>query len=87
LRELSEKLGTTAYLLDNADELQADWLEGKQRVGLTAGASAPEVLVQRVVSRLAELGVTNVEEDNGLREDIEFSLPRELKIDVTSLRK
>jgi len=87
LRELSEKLGTTAYLLDNAGELKAEWLEGKQRVGLTAGASAPEVLVQQVVSRLAELGVTNVEEDNGLREDIEFSLPRELKIDVTSLRK
>jgi 4-hydroxy-3-methylbut-2-enyl diphosphate reductase len=87
LRELSEKLGTSAYLLDNADELQPEWLEGKQRVGLTAGASAPEVLVQQVVSRLAELGVTEVEEDDGLREDIEFSLPRELKIDVTSLRK
>lgn len=87
LRELSEKLGTTAYLLDNADELQPEWLEGKQRVGLTAGASAPEVLVQQVVTRLAEMGVTNVEEDNGLRENIEFSLPRELKIDVTSLRK
>jgi 4-hydroxy-3-methylbut-2-enyl diphosphate reductase len=87
LRELSEKLGTTAYLLDNADELQPEWLEGKQRVGLTAGASAPEVLVQQVVTRLSEMGVTNVEEDNGLREDIEFSLPRELKIDVTSLRK
>ncbi len=87
LRELSEKLGTTAYLLDNANELQPEWLEGKQRVGLTAGASAPEVLVQQVVTRLAEMGVTNVEEDNGLRENIEFSLPRELKIDVTSLRK
>jgi 4-hydroxy-3-methylbut-2-enyl diphosphate reductase len=87
LRELSEKLGTAAYLLDNADELLPEWLEGKQRVGLTAGASAPEVLVQQVVSRLAEMGVTNVEEDNGLRENIEFSLPRELKIDVTSLRK
>jgi 4-hydroxy-3-methylbut-2-enyl diphosphate reductase len=87
LRELSEKLGTSAYLLDNANELQPEWLEGKQRVGLTAGASAPEVLVQQVVSKLAELGVTNVEEDDGLREDIEFSLPRELKIDVTSLRK
>jgi 4-hydroxy-3-methylbut-2-enyl diphosphate reductase len=87
LRELSEKLGTNAYLLDNADEIRSEWLEGKQRVGLTAGASAPEVLVQQVVSRLAELGVTEVEEDDGLREDIEFSLPRELKIDVTSLRK
>lgn len=87
LRELSEKLGTSAYLLDNADELEPKWLEGKQRIGLTAGASAPEVLVQQVVKRLAELGVNEVSEDDGLRENIEFSLPRELKIDVTSLRK
>lgn len=87
LRELSEKLGTQAYLLDNAEEIQADWFEGKQRIGLTAGASAPEILVQQVVSRLSELGVVDVLEDDGLREDIEFSLPRELKIDVSSLRK
>jgi 4-hydroxy-3-methylbut-2-enyl diphosphate reductase len=87
LRELSEKLGTQAYLLDNAEEIQADWFEGKQRIGLTAGASAPEILVQQVVSRLSELGVVDVQEDDGLREDIEFSLPRELKIDVSSLRK
>jgi len=87
LRELSEKLGTQAYLLDNAEEIQAEWFEGKQRIGLTAGASAPEILVQQVVSRLSELGVVDVQEDDGLREDIEFSLPRELKIDVSSLRK
>ncbi len=87
LRELSEKLGTPAYLLDNAGEIQADWFEGKHRIGLTAGASAPEILVQQVVARLDELGVKDVQEDNGLREDIEFSLPRELKIDVSSLRK
>lgn len=87
LRELSEKLGTAAYLLDNAGEIQSHWLEGKQRIGLTAGASAPEILVQQVVERLSELGVESVNEDQGLRENIEFSLPRELKIDVTSLRK
>lgn len=87
LRELSEKLGTTAYLLDNAEEIQPEWLEGKQRIGLTAGASAPEVLVQQVVNRLSELGVSTAREDAGLREDIEFSLPKELKIDITSLRK
>jgi len=87
LRELSEKLGTTAYLLDNAEEIKPEWLEGKQRIGLTAGASAPEVLVQQVVGRLAELGVTTAREGDGLREDIEFSLPKELKIDITSLRK
>lgn len=87
LRELSEKLGTSAYLLDNAKELEPAWLEDKHRVGLTAGASAPEILVKQVVDRLAELGVEAVREDEGLRENIEFSLPRELKIDVTSLRK
>jgi 4-hydroxy-3-methylbut-2-enyl diphosphate reductase len=87
LRELSEKLGTQAYLLDNAEQLQADWLQDKTRVGLTAGASAPEILVQQVVDKLNELGVSVAREDEGLRENIEFSLPRELKIDVTSLRK
>jgi 4-hydroxy-3-methylbut-2-enyl diphosphate reductase len=87
LRELSEKLGTTAYLLDNAQQLESTWLQDKHRVGLTAGASAPEILVEQVVDKLAEFGVTAVREDEGLRENIEFSLPRELKIDVTSLRK
>lgn len=87
LRELSEKLGTTAYLLDNAQQLEQTWLQDKHRVGLTAGASAPEILVEQVVDKLAEFGVTAVREDEGLRENIEFSLPRELKIDVTSLRK
>ncbi|WP_438970076.1 4-hydroxy-3-methylbut-2-enyl diphosphate reductase [Methylophaga sp.] len=87
LRELSEKLGTTAYLLDNADEVQSEWLEGKQKIGLTAGASAPEILVQNVVKRLSELGVSTAKEEEGLREDIEFSLPKELKIDISSLRK
>jgi 4-hydroxy-3-methylbut-2-enyl diphosphate reductase len=87
LRELAEKLGTTAYLLDSAEQIEEDWLEGKQRIGLTAGASAPEVLVQDVVNRLSEMGVTTAREDDGLREDIEFSLPKELKIDITSLRK
>jgi 4-hydroxy-3-methylbut-2-enyl diphosphate reductase len=87
LRELSEKLGTEAHLLDDASAVEAEWLEGKQKIGLTAGASAPEILVQQVVSRLGELGVAQVQEDNGLREDIEFSLPKELKIDIASLRK
>ena len=62
-------------------------LEGKQRIGLTAGASAPEILVQQVVKRLSEFGVSTAREDEGLRENIEFSLPKELKIDVSSLRK
>jgi 4-hydroxy-3-methylbut-2-enyl diphosphate reductase len=87
LRELSEKLGTPAYLIDNAEEIRSSWFDDKQQVGLTAGASAPEILVQQVVARLAELGIKNAREDDGLREDIEFSLPRELKIDVSSLTK
>lgn len=87
LRELSEKLGTTAFLVDSADEIKPEWIDGKQRIGVTAGASAPEILVQQVVRRLSELGVTTAREDAGLREDIEFSLPKELKIDITSLRK
>ena len=87
LRELAEKLGTPAYLIDSAAEIQADWLNSSQRIGLTAGASAPEILVQQVVQRLQELGVEVAREDEGLRENIEFSLPRELKIDVSSLRK
>jgi len=87
LRELSEKMGTPAYLLDDASEIQQSWLDGIEKVGLTAGASAPEVLVQQVVNRLEKMGVSAAREDDGLREDIEFSLPRELKIDVSSLRK
>lgn len=87
LRELSEKLGTPAYLIDNADHIQAEWLEDKVRIGLTAGASAPEILVEDVIKKLKQFGVTSSREDDGLRENIEFSLPRELKIDTSSLKK
>lgn len=87
LRELSEKLGTTAYLIDKADQIQPQWLQGKQKIGLTAGASAPEILVQQVVERLKTMGVIEANEDQGLPENIAFSLPRELRVNLDSLRK
>ncbi len=85
LRELSEKLATPAYLIDNAGDINPDWLEGKSCIGLTAGASAPELLVQNVVVRLKQLGVSRVSELDGQLEKIEFSLPKELKVDISGL--
>ena len=85
LRELSEKLATPAYLIDNAGDINPDWLEGKACIGLTAGASAPELLVQNVVVRLKQLGVSRVSELDGQLEKIEFSLPKELKVDISGL--
>lgn len=85
LRELSQKLATPAYLIDNADDIDAAWLQNLSSVGLTAGASAPEVLVQNVVARLRELGVLEVEELHGREETVEFSLPKELKVDLSTL--
>ena len=78
LREVAERMGTSAYLIDNAEQIDPAWLSGCQRVGITAGASAPEVLVERVVARLAELGLHGVEDDPSLREQVVFSLPKTL---------
>ena len=78
LMELSQKAGVPAYLIDNAAEIQRDWLDGRMRVGLTAGASAPEVLVEEVIQKLKEWGATVVTEAPGIREKVVFSLPREL---------
>ncbi len=78
LRELASKLGTTAYLVDNADELDREWFNGATRVGITAGASAPEILVQAVLSRLKIWGGSFVEEKEGKRERVVFSLPKSL---------
>jgi 4-hydroxy-3-methylbut-2-en-1-yl diphosphate reductase len=85
LRELSNKLNTPAYLIDDAADIDPEWLSGKETIGLTAGASAPEVLVQQVVERLKTLGVKQADEDQGIREKVEFSLPKELKVDISSL--
>ncbi|HSS64932.1 MAG TPA: 4-hydroxy-3-methylbut-2-enyl diphosphate reductase [Gammaproteobacteria bacterium] len=78
LRELASNLGARAYLVDNAGDLDPAWFEGVDRVGLTAGASAPEVLVQDVLARLREWGGTQARESEGKRERVVFSLPKGL---------
>ena len=79
LRELSERVGTPAYLIDHAEQIDPAWLEGVKAVGVTAGASAPEVLVQGVIARLQALGAAAPEELDGRAETITFSMPRELR--------
>ncbi|MCP5261250.1 MAG: 4-hydroxy-3-methylbut-2-enyl diphosphate reductase [Rhodoferax sp.] len=81
LRELAHKLGTDSYMIDNADELQPAWLEGKQRIGLTAGASAPEVLVRQVIDRIKALGAVSVRRLDGIAETTKFPLPKGLKLE------
>jgi len=81
LRELGSRLGADSYMIDSADELQNEWFIGKHRVGLTAGASAPEVLVQDVIARLRALGATSIRKLDGVKETIKFPLPKGLKID------
>ena len=78
LRELAEKSGAAAYLIDGADEIQQTWLNGKQAIGVTAGASAPEVLVQEVIAKLQSWGAAPAREMDGRPETIVFSLPKEL---------
>ena len=75
LRELAERLGAAAYMVDTADDLRPQWFEGKRRVGLTAGASAPEVLVEAVVERLRTLGAVSVRSVVGTPERVHFPLP------------
>ncbi len=82
LRELAEKQGVPAYLIDGADDIQREWLADRQRVGLTAGASAPESLVIEVIERLKAWGVGEVRELAGQRETMTFALPKELRIKV-----
>ena len=78
LRELAERLGTPSHMVDSADDLDPHWFEGRVRVGLTAGASAPDVLVQQVIARLRELGVVSLRRMAGVRETVEFPLPKGL---------
>ena len=78
LREVAQSRGTEAHMVDNAGELKAEWIEGKKRIGVTAGASAPEVLVNAVIARLKELGAGRVTALPGIEEDVVFSLPRTL---------
>lgn len=79
LRELASRLGKPAYLIDNAGDLKREWFDGVAKVGISAGASAPEILVKAVIERLQEWGVELVEEGKGQREEVIFPLPRVLQ--------
>ncbi len=78
LRELAERLGTPSHMVDSADDLQPEWFDGHPRVGLTAGASAPDVLVQQVINRLKALGALSVRRMAGVEETVHFPLPKGL---------
>ncbi|XOV78884.1 MAG: 4-hydroxy-3-methylbut-2-enyl diphosphate reductase [Aestuariibacter sp.] len=80
LKELAEKMGTTAYLIDDADSVEPVWLNSAINIGVTAGASAPEVLVKGVIDKLTELGAQHVIETPGREENIEFAVPKELRV-------
>jgi 4-hydroxy-3-methylbut-2-enyl diphosphate reductase len=80
LAELARKLGVASYMVDSAEELQAGWLDGCQRVGLTAGASAPEILVTQVMERIKALGAVSVRKLDGIEETVKFPLPKGLRI-------
>jgi 4-hydroxy-3-methylbut-2-enyl diphosphate reductase len=80
LRELAERMGADGHLVDSATDIDPDWLAGKRRIGITAGASAPEILVLQVVNRLRDLGADEPREVSGRPENITFSMPRELRI-------
>jgi 4-hydroxy-3-methylbut-2-enyl diphosphate reductase len=78
LREVAQNQGVSAYMVDNASELDPAWVAGKQRVGITAGASAPEVLVREVIDKLRQLGAENVTQIDGIAEKVVFPLPKSL---------
>ena len=78
LMEISQKVGVPAYLIDNASEIKRDWLNGHKRIGITAGASAPDVLVEKVIQQLKDWGADDVIEVEGIKEKVVFSLPKEL---------
>jgi len=79
LRELAERCGSTAFLIDNASDISSDWLNEKKSIGVTAGASAPEVLVKDVVEALEKMGAKSPTEIVGQEENIRFSMPKELR--------
>ncbi len=80
LRELAEKIGAKAYLIADANCIQQEWLEGIEHIGVTAGASAPEVLVQGVVNKLKTWGAVSASERSGREENVEFAVPKELRV-------
>jgi 4-hydroxy-3-methylbut-2-enyl diphosphate reductase len=80
LRELAERLNTPAYLIDGAEDMKREWFEGKQAVGVTAGASAPDVLVRGVIAQLEAWGASSSVEIEGRPENVTFSMPKELRV-------
>jgi len=84
LRELAERDGVESYLIDGAHEIDPRWIEGKQRIGVTAGASAPDVLIEGVIQRLRDLGAGGVSELAGEPENMVFALPKELRLQLVS---
>ena len=84
LRELAEKQGVPAYMIDGAGDIRREWIDGRRRVGVTAGASAPESLVREVLARLREWGATHVRELEGEPENVTFALPKELRLRVVA---
>jgi len=80
LAELALRLGTESHMIDSADELQDAWFKGKTTIGLTAGASAPEILVNQVIKRIKELGAVSVRKMDGIQETMKFPLPKGLKL-------
>ncbi|WP_017196764.1 4-hydroxy-3-methylbut-2-enyl diphosphate reductase [Acinetobacter venetianus] len=82
LRELAERMGKSAYLVDNADQLEKVWFQQDSKIGVTAGASAPEILIKQVIQRLQDWGATPPKELQGTEGNITFSLPKELRIQV-----
>jgi 4-hydroxy-3-methylbut-2-enyl diphosphate reductase len=82
LREVAKKLGTESYMVDSAEELKPEWFEGRSRVGLTAGASAPDILVQAVIDRIKALGAVSVRKMDGIEETVKFPLPKGLRLDA-----
>ena len=85
LREVAHNMNVPAYLVDGAHEIKAEWFTGKMRVGITAGASAPEVLVQDVIARIKKLGVASVHELQGINENVVFPLPKTLSFTAANL--
>ena len=87
LRELAERMNCKAYLIENASEIQQSWFDGVEAVGVTAGASAPEVLIQEVLQQLQDWGGKQPDELSGIEENVTFSLPKALRIPVTEVGK
>lgn len=79
LREIAENRGVPAYLIDGADDIKPEWLDGKLNIGLTAGASAPEILVQQVTERLSQMGANVLPDTQGVTETVSFTLPKALR--------